>query len=646
MYCNASLATAVNQINGEPREKARRRIADLNRWDRLIPSASDRQALLESLLWQALGTVEGRVRPLGVVSTTPHASRLDLKVEDEASLGALLALLPYRDRRGTWRGVRDLRARSEGNRLRLELVCPGDSFRWREQDPPPQVLLSGFKSAVLPAQLQAHSDALTSQGCVPSWDPQAFPYEQRRREPLARNVLEQHRPGAVIASALLRRTRVWQSLAGRHDLTVEHALADYGVAWTVTRTIDTGVPLHDDRIADVLTDSVVGPGLRFLDHDCTPEVCTLRFTPDARRAHTTLAVTTRAEIQSGSVSARPLLALGEAFPPRTAFAAAQARRAPAPAAGHVVFLGAVSDLRADRLWRDEPDFLAQQLASAWALQGHRTAVLTVGRTSDFDPDFSSYRVTEWPREGAPSGHRPITRLRLDCFPGQLWGGDIATPRGLFDLVDTTAIAQSLADARRRFDRILVINTCDGPHLSKLYQEVDHVVLTLPQAWYARTADTPPWQRTSGESPTVGLTPEGSALEWKHRHIGSSTLSHMPFAGVLLLHDASQPSPALDAFDTQVEEHLSQLGTPILGHFTYDPALMPVNPHYPGAGAATVLDPITTGQSAAITSAAIGLARRLWPDEAQDDLKAVVPTPSTQRKRRRRAHEVAHVVTRP
>ncbi|MFD5698996.1 hypothetical protein [Streptomyces lasiicapitis] len=135
-------------------------------------------------------------------------------------------------------------------------------------------------------------------------------------------------------------------------------------------------------------------------------------------------------------------------------------------------------------------------------------------------------------------------------------------------------------------------------------------------------------RTSGESPTVELTSGGSALEWKHQHIGSSTLSHMPFAGVLLLHDASQPSVAVDAFDTQVEEHLSQLGTPILGHFTYDPALMPVHPHYPGAGAATVLDPITTGQSAAITSAAIDLARRLWPDVAQDDLKAVVPTPST------------------
>lgn len=473
MYCNASLATAVNQINGEPREKARRRIADLNRWDRLIPSASDRQALLESLLWQALGMVEGRVRPLGVVSTVPHASRLDLKVEDETSLASLLALLPYRDRRGTWRGVRDLRARSEGNHLRFELVCPSASFRWRDHAPQPQVLVSGFKSARLPAQLQAHADALTSQGCVPSWDPQAFPYEQRRREPLARNVLEQHRPGAALASALLRRTRVWQSLAGHHALTVDHALTDYGVAWTVTRTIDTGEQLHDDRITDVLTDSVVGPGLLFLDHDCCPEVCTLRFTPDARRAHTTLAVTTRAKNQPGSVSARPLLALGEPLPPRTPFAAAQARRSPAPAAGHVVFLGAVSDLRADRLWRDEPVFLAQQLASAWALRGQRTAVLTVDRTRDFNADFSSYRVTEWPREGAPSGHRPITRLRLDCFPGQLWGGDIATSRGLFHLVDTTAIAQSLADARRRFDRILVTNACDGPHLSKLYQEVDH-----------------------------------------------------------------------------------------------------------------------------------------------------------------------------
>ncbi|MFI6056417.1 hypothetical protein ACIBCO_40995 [Streptomyces violascens] len=82
--------------------------------------------------------------------------------------------------------------------------------------------------------------------------------------------------------------------------------------------------------------------------------------------------------------------------------------------------------------------------------------------------------------------------------------------------------------------------------------MDHVVLTLPQTRYARAAETPPWQRTSGESPTEELTPEGSALEWKHRHFGSSTFSHMPFAGVLLLHDASQPSLALDAFDTQWE----------------------------------------------------------------------------------------------
>ena len=133
---------------------------------------------------------------------------------------------------------------------------------------------------------------------------------------------------------------------------------------------------------------------------------------------------------------------------------------------------------------------------------------------------------------------------------------------------------------------------------------------------------------------------------KHRHFGSSPLSQMPFAGVFLLHDASQHLVAMDAIDTQVEEHLSQLGTPILGHFTYDPALMPVNPHYPGVGATTVLDPIATGQSEASTSAATNLARRLWPDEAQDAPKTAVPTPNTQRKRRRRAHELAHVVTRP
>ncbi|GAA0629209.1 hypothetical protein [Streptomyces crystallinus] len=74
MYGNASLATAVNQINGEPREKARRRIAELNRWDRLIPSASARQALLESLIWQALGTVDCRAsfRCVVEVAVTPQ----------------------------------------------------------------------------------------------------------------------------------------------------------------------------------------------------------------------------------------------------------------------------------------------------------------------------------------------------------------------------------------------------------------------------------------------------------------------------------------------------------------------------------------------------------------------------------------------
>lgn len=133
-----------------------------------------------------------------------------------------------------------------------------------------------------------------------------------------------------------------------------------------------------------------------------------------------------------------------------------------------------------------------------------------------------------------------------------------------------------------------------------------------------------------------LTPESSALEWKDRHFGSSTLSYMPFAGVFVLHDVSEPSVAMEPFDTQVEEHLCQLGTPILGRFTYDPTLMPVNPRQPGAGAATVLDPITTGQRAAITSAATDLAQRLWPDEVSGTLE---PAPSTQRERRRRAREV-------
>ncbi|MFJ3826260.1 hypothetical protein [Streptomyces nodosus] len=602
MYAGNTVPTAVAQLTGEQLQSARLRTATLNNWETLVPAAESQQALLESLLLGALGASADRKYPFGVHSAVPTAEQLELYLEDDSCAELLLELLPYRNRRGTWRGVRRLGVHTERGALHFTLP-PYRSHRYGSATQRPLVIVHAQRETGLSLLLDRHRQRLEKAGGHPQWDREALQSVHNRREPLSRNVLEQHAAACQLASALLRRPRMWDALSGHMGVTASPTLADHGLDWTVERTVAAGTHLHDDRLPSVLTDRIVGPGLRLLRHTCSAEVCTGQWVSAKRQSgwDGLLTVHTRSVARPGGRSPRPLLVLGDSLVPSRPHRAASTREEHHQRPyGQVIGLISLEHAP-NRVDPIELHAVATEMGAVWALQGYRVAVLVI-RADERPMLLGHSGRPRWATKDLPWAAPKWTRLRINPSPGQLWGGTL--PLKAENLTD------DLARARRHFQRIIVVDNSNWSMLLDFAPTaVDTAVLALAESAYERQLARPSGPRTSPSAPALALSPLESAVKWRERELGQRSLRHVPLAGILLLHDLREQAPIPDAFTRQVEKQLDRYGTPILGRYPRL-GLSNLAQH---SGATTVLDPISAEQHDSMIHAATSLAAHLWPD---------------------------------
>ncbi|MGW4492357.1 hypothetical protein [Streptomyces sp. NPDC004376] len=138
-------AAAVTDVTGEAFRSASSRLADRCTWTGLVPPAGQDQALLEALILGGLASHRSSRNPLGIVEAfRAEADLLHLRLDSASAVEALLDLLPYREKRGTRRGVPGLQARVIGKQLELTASF-GDKtgIRWNVADPNVYIHLQG-----------------------------------------------------------------------------------------------------------------------------------------------------------------------------------------------------------------------------------------------------------------------------------------------------------------------------------------------------------------------------------------------------------------------------------------------------------------------------------------------------------------------
>ncbi|MFB7273545.1 hypothetical protein [Streptomyces sp. NPDC056244] len=603
------VATAVTDLTGEGFRSARTRLAGLRTWTDLLASANEDQALLEALILGGLASSRSEQHPFGVVEAfRAEGALLHLRLESVEAVEALLDLLPYAEKRGTRRGVSGMRAYTVGNRLELAASF-GDKIgiRWNIADP--KVCIHVRRDESLATALQARYDRVVRQGCTPHWVPGESPAPLRRRLPFARDVIFQHRASARLASALLRRPRMWSALVGHEGLVASSTLSEHGLDWTIVRTVARGTALHDERLIQLLQDKITGPDLELLDHVCQEKTCVIRLIGGEGRTEGWRGVLTVRTEHGRSITGRPgrpLATLGEVR--LASHPAHQAEAGSRPPRGRCVTLasGPVSGEALNGMTFN----VAVRLVTAWATEGHVAAMLTIGER-DFSAGLHFARSGTWPKTSVP---RPAgdavhwSRLRLTTGNGQAWSGNLLPGGGIFDVVDDGAVDAALKAACERFSRILVVDQRSFAQ-SDVFptRGSESVVFVFGAGKYPRRTTTPKWRRAVDGDRAVDLAPEESAALWRERHLGQHDLSRVPLAGLVLLHKG-QEQPLSDAFTEQVEEHLGRYGTPVLGWLPPEPTEDGLL--YRGA-TRTVLDDMSEEKRGREIAVASAIGRELW-----------------------------------
>ncbi|WP_432139995.1 hypothetical protein [Streptomyces sp. bgisy154] len=601
------VATAVTDLTGEAFRSASIRLADRRTWTDLVGSASQDQALLEALILGGLASYRSPQHPLGVVEAfRAEANELHLRLESARAVEALLDLLPYAEKRGTRRGVPGLQACVIGKQLELAASF-GDKtgIRWNVVDPKVRIHLQGNEPLV--TVLHARHERLIQERCTPHWVPGEAVAPLRRRLPLSRDAVSQHRASAQLASVLLRRPRMWTALVGHDGLTVSSAVSEHGLDWTFVRTVAGGAALHDERLVELLQDAITGPDLQLLDHVCEPKACTLRFVGCGGRVEGWRGVLTVRTEHGNSAAGRPgraLAALGEVRAPSRPSHQTGAESRPEPTRCFVLTSGPSSTEAVHGV----AAAAAVRLVTAWAAEGRVTAVLTI---NDADFDFSWYGKRTWPKADVPqpAGHVVRwNRLRLTPGNGEAWRVSLGSGPGLFAVVDDEAIVAALDAARERCSRILVLDGRPSAWAGGLANKrVDGVVFAFDASEYPRRTTTPVWRRAVDGDRAVGLAPEDSAALWRERHLGQHDLSRLPLAGLVLLHNRKEQTPP-DAFTEQVEDHLGRYGTPVLGWLPPEPGEVRL---LHGEATRTALDRMSQEDRAGEIAAASAIGGKLW-----------------------------------
>ncbi|MFE4606734.1 hypothetical protein ACFRK5_00025 [Streptomyces niveus] len=600
MYRIDQLSNAVGQLTGESLEGARQRLGGLQRFDQLIPTASADQALLESVLASALGTADGQTRPFGVREAKPVGENLVLRLERTEDVQALLDLLPYRTQRGSWRGVRGLFVQVADSRLQFGFRTWLYERNWRSLVP--TVWVAGPHEDDLAALLAAHEQRLAESRHTAQWDPQCPEPGPKRQPPITRSLVRRLSASYAMGSALLRRPRLWDSLAGCAGVRVETEMSDYGLDWIVERLVSYG-HFDDNRLIEVLTDQVVGCSLRLLSHDCGTQECSVRLAPPPAAWGWRGVLTIRShQAPAGPHLAphkpRPLTAIGGSLnvSRRSANTRNTEQGDEADKGGSVIRLTKIG--RSGAVHRDDLAWVAEQLASVWAAQGLAAAVITTENRSSWRL-FRDPGQPTWATASVPNTTEGWRRLRIVPAPGELWSLSAST---------NDEGAAALVHARRTFDRVFLVGRFEQ-HLEKapLNPSTDAHILVHSAEPYERSIQLPAEGGVEGQA--VPLTPAESAVHWRQQELGGWT-PQRPLTGVLLLghHNLDEET---DEFDRAVEDQLGRYGTRVLGRF---PANRPIivgrrhSPHPP-----TVLDPETEQPThAQMVSAANNLASRLWP----------------------------------
>ncbi|WP_141662886.1 hypothetical protein [Streptomyces sp. Wb2n-11] len=605
-YLNVN-ATAVTDLTGEAFRSASNRLADRRTWTHLVASAGQDQALLEALIFSGLASYRSSERPFGVVEAfRAKGDLLHLRLESARAVEGLLDLLPYAEKRGTRRGVPGMQAYMIGKQLELTASFGNKiGIRWNVADPKVRIHLQGDEP--LAAVLQARHDRAMQERCTPHWVPGKEVAPPRRRPPLSRDVISQHRASAQLASALLRRPRMWTALVGHDGLSVSSTVSEHGLDWTFVRTVGGGVALHDERLVELLQDAITGADLQLLDHACEPKTCTLRFVGYGGRVdgwRGVLTVRTEHGESAAGRSGRALAALGEErSPSRPAHRTSTGSR-PEPRRCFVLTSGPSSSEAVHGVAGPA----AVRLVTAWAAEGHVAAVLTI---NDADFDFSWYSSRAWPKASVPgsAGHvMRWNRLRLTPGKGEAWRASLNPGQGFFAVTDDKAIDAALDAARERCSRILVLDQRPSAWEGGITNKgVDGLIFSFGASEYPRRTTTPAWRRAIDGDRGVDLAPEDSAALWRERHLGQHDLSRLPLAGLVLLHNRKQQTLS-DAFTEQVEDHLSRYGTPVLGWLPPEPGEARL---LHSDATKTALDHMSQEDRAAEVAAASAIGGKLW-----------------------------------
>lgn len=607
-YLNVN-ATAVTNLTGEGFRSACNRLAGHRAWTNLVVSAGHDQSLLEALILGALALYRKPQHPFGVLEAfRAESNLLHVRLESAKAVESLLDLLPYAEKRGTRRGIPGMRASMVGKQLELTASF-GDKtgIRWSAVDPKVHIHLQG--ETPLAVVLQKHYDRVVQERCTPHWVPGETVAQPRRRPPLSRDVIAQHRASAQMASALLRRPRMWTALVGHDGLTVTSAVSDHGLNWTLMRTVSTGAALHDERLVELLQDTVTGPDLLLLDHTCEPETCTLRFVRFGERADGWRGIlTVRTEHGNSAVGSpgRALAALGEERPSRHSAPRTRGGARPEPSRCFVLTSGpssreAVHDLT-------EPT--AIRLVTAWAAEGHVTAVLTIN-DADFSFDWYSSRSRHWPKAAVPGPTSHVvrwSRLRLMPGNGEAWKTSLNPSDGIFASVEDEAIDAAIEAALERCTRVLVLDQRGSAWAGGLRNKgIDGVIFAFGASNYPRTTTTPAWRRAVDGDRTKFLAPDDSAALWRELHLGQHDLPRISLVGIVPLRKRKEDTPS-DAYSEQVEDQLRRYGTPVLGWLPPEPGEQ--RPLHVNA-TKTALDEMSSADRAGEIAAASAIGSKLW-----------------------------------
>ncbi|MFF8022143.1 hypothetical protein ACFZDJ_13665 [Streptomyces sp. NPDC007896] len=553
------------QFTGESLMGARDRLSDLRDWSKLLPAAKNSdQARLESYLLQALGGGRGR-HPLGINEVVPYADHLVLRLESKELLTPLLHLLPHRDRRRSRHGVVDLRASTGSRGIELVLGRTGGG----------RVVVVGPQDCHLAATLEAHRQEVEGRGHVPLWtkdtphDPMPRPMRRSRPGQTTSKTAKPVDPHTVqprLASALLRRLHLWNSLAAGSTVTLTAEPHESGLAWTVQRCLPSGHRMHDDNVTRALTESVAGPGL-IADaggHRCNQQQCVQTFDSARLTVHTVHGTDNRPARRPGRARAHVLSTFLKERRPEADIDGAGRK-------GHV--------LQLIDPWGDGPTDAAEQLAAVWAQQGLYTLVLRV------------------------DGRYPHGLATASWDRARLTGGSGAMFEGMADFVHGDLKAD-IARARTEFDHIIMVKHqwSDFPLLGFSPLADDHLIVTgspFPRTTKSTTVRAGELQRR-----TIPLTPAESAMAWLHSRLARVPFADVPMTGLLLQCPDEERGP--DAFDSMVDTELARHGLPVLGRLPQPPRR---SPHR------TVLDHLPAEQRAFVIKQGTQVRRGLGPARA-------------------------------